>query len=121
MFSPVGRPRTRKVKEPETVLQAIFIKRVKQELEDRQLTPRQFAMLVGAPKERTIYDVLNRGAVPGLTVVHQCAVALNLKATDLLVERAAKESATNVRKLPVSYPSWSEKIGKQGKLRRKMG
>lgn len=119
----MGRPRTRKPKEPETALQAIFVKRVRAELEERQLSPRQFAQMVGAPKERTIYDVLNRGAVPGLTVVAQVAAALQMPAYELLIERPKNhENLTNIRKLPDRYPSIfaaQQKDRTQGKTRRR--
>lgn len=108
------------------MLQTIFVKRVKEELEDRQLTPRQFAQLTGAPKERTIYDVLNRGAVPGLTVVHQCAVALNMPATALLVDKPRSQELTTgkVRQLrepptPVFAPQQSNRTNGKTTVRNK--
>jgi transcriptional regulator with XRE-family HTH domain len=123
MLRVMGRPRTRKAKGPETALQAIFIKRVREELDERQLTPRQFAQMVGAPKERTIYDVLNRGAVPGLTVVAQVAAALQIPAYQLMIERIARqEIPTNIRKLPERYPpifAVQQKNRTHGKTRRR--
>lgn len=99
----MGQPRTRKPKPHETVLQTIFVKRVKQELEDRNLSVLQFSKLTGAPPERTLADVLRAGAVPRLTVVYQCAVALDVPVVSLLLEKSRQETPTNVRKLPERY------------------
>lgn len=102
----MGQPRKYAAKKHETILQTVFVKRMKEELEARQLSVLAFSRLTGAPRERTLADVLYAGAVPRLTVVHQCAVALNLPVMDLLVDKPTKsqENLTNVRKLPVRYP-----------------
>lgn len=66
---------------------------------------RELTMREGAPKRRTLTDVLNGGAVPSLTLVHQVATALGVHAWELMKERSrAEESpATNIKHLPPRY------------------
>lgn len=100
-----GRPRTRPAKPPETVLQAIFIKRVKEELGNISVT--ELSTRPGAPPQRTLNDVINGGVVPGLTVVAGIAAALGVHPWQLMQDKASKsqENLTNVRRLPDRYPS----------------
>lgn len=108
----MGRPRTRKPKPHETDLQATFVARLRQELDARQLSVLQFAGIKGAPPERTVADVLNFGAVPRLTFIAQCATALNIPASDLLVPRAARqEPMGQIAKLPQRYRGWKHQSG----------
>lgn len=95
----MGQPRKKTAKRPETHLQAVFIKRMKEELEKRQLSVLGFSKLEGAPRERTLADVLHAGAVPRLTLVHQCAVALNIPVISLLVDGPAASQETMTGKV----------------------
>jgi hypothetical protein len=99
----MGQPRKKAPKPHETILQTIFVKRVKEELAARELSVLQFSKLIGAPKERTLADVLNAGSVPGLTVVHQCATALGVPVASLLTDMPIRNQeilTNNVRHLP---------------------
>lgn len=118
-----GRPRTRSPKPHETTLQTIFVRRVREEMESRGIAnPTALSRRAGAPPQRTIAAVLEDGVVPGLTVVAGISAALGVHPWQLLVEKiGASQRTTNVRELPDRYPSWSEKLGKQGKLKRKVG
>lgn len=92
-------------KKPKTVLQALFIKRVEQELERQGISRNALAGRTGAPSQSTLNEILN-GSDPRLEQVHKIAVALGVQAYELLAERPVGESlqtGNNIRHLP-SYP-----------------
>lgn len=89
-------------KKPKTVLQAIFIKRVKEEM--GELSGNELSKRPGGPPQTTFNDVLN-GADPRLETVHQIATALNIPAWHLFLEksdlvRLRTETPNNVREFP---------------------
>jgi len=92
--------RRAKKREPKSHLQAIFMKRVAEEMEKQQVSGLGLSKREGAPPQRTLADVLN-GADPRLETVEAFAKALGVMAVDLLTE--VKKLPDNVRKLP-GYP-----------------
>lgn len=93
----MARYREKKPKTPETQLQAVFVRRVKEEMGEMSVS--QLARRTGAPPQTTLNDVLNAGAVPGLTVVAQIAFALGVHAWELMKERPT----ATVTKIPDFY------------------
>lgn len=83
----------REPKSPETPLQAIFIKRVREELESRQWSLLTLATRHGGPAYKTLHDAIERGAVPGMTLIYKTAFALEMQPFELL-----RESDPGVRK-----------------------
>ena len=81
----------------------------------------QLAARTGAPPQSTLNDVLNGGAVPGLTVIYQIAFALGVNAFELLRERAEPESTKMIARIPDLYPSafGQHRQSKKLKARRK--
>lgn len=100
-----GRTRERRKREPKTPLQALFIRRVGEELHRLGWSVNELGVksksLGGAP-QRTIADVMS-GADPRLETVYQIATALGLPAYQLLTESDGKRQSRfpdNVRELP---------------------
>lgn len=115
-----GRPRTRAPRAHETSLQTLFVKRVKQEMADQGVVSiTELSRRTGAPPQRTLQAVLNEGVVPGLTVVHGIAEALNIRPWELMLEkkREAEVVQDKVRPFPVRYKPWSKNrtVGKTPK------
>lgn len=84
----MGRPREKKKKEPQSRLQAIFIKRVFEELARQGISQNQLSQRERGPDQKTLNDVLN-GADPRLKTVQQIALALDVPAISLLTESTA--------------------------------
>lgn len=101
-------------KAPKTRLQALFIKRVEEELERLQISRNELCGRVGAPKQSTFNEIMN-GADPRLEQIQKISDALGVHACDLLTESSAVgeslHRSANVRKLP-TYPPM---IGQQAK------
>lgn len=98
----MGRPREKKPQAPKSKAQAMFIRRVREELGETSVTA--LSKRDGAPAQRTINDVLN-GADPKLATVQQIADALNIPVWQLFLEKAdvvrlLTPRDDNVRKLP---------------------
>ena len=72
-------------KSPKTPLQALFLRRVQQELDARGLSQNALCGRVGGLKQRTLNDVMN-GADPRLETVYQVATALGINPWHLFVE-----------------------------------
>lgn len=89
-----------KRREIRSPLQAIFLKRVEEELQRQGLSRAQLAKRVGAPPQTTLNDVM-LGADPRLETVYGVATALGIPAISLLTE-----SSASLHRLP-SYPSIS--------------
>jgi hypothetical protein len=86
-----------KKREIRSPLQAVFLKRVQEEMANQRINPNQLSKRVGAPRQTTINDVM-LGADPRLETVHGIAIALGVPAVSLLTE-----SRTAVHQLP-GYP-----------------
>jgi transcriptional regulator with XRE-family HTH domain len=77
--------RKAKKKEVKSPLQAVFLRRLHDEMERQGLSGNALAQREGAPPQRTIADVLN-GADPRLETVNGLAVALGVRPVDLLTQ-----------------------------------
>ena len=74
-------------KQPKSVLQALFIKRVWEELGERGLSPNALSQRPGGPAQKTLDDAL-AGSDPRLKTVSEIAVALGIQPWELLMERS---------------------------------
>lgn len=112
--------RGRVPRKPVTDTQATMMRRITEELEKRQLTQAALARHAGM-NQKTLNNIIN-GTVPELTQVHKIALGLGIHVSDLFRgdHIAARPSTDKVREIG-SYPSWSAKVGKEGKLKRKVG
>jgi hypothetical protein len=116
----MARPRKRKPKPHETTLQSLFVKRVLEEMGDISIS--KFCERVGAPPQTSLNDVLNFGAVPGLTLVYQVATALDLSPWELLKEKPIENQeilTSKVRQLRQQPPpifGQRNNIRTQGKI-----
>lgn len=101
-------------KAPKTDTQALFIKRVEEELKRLQISRNELSRRVGAPSQSTLNEILN-GAEARLTQIHKIATALGVQVWELFKERQAvgesRQPGNNVRKLPDFPPI----IGQQAK------
>ncbi len=88
-------------KAPKTTLQTVFLKRVQEEMVRQKISRNALAKRVGAPRQRTLNDVMN-GADPRLETVFQIATALGIPAWQLMTESASQTS--NVTNFPLSSP-----------------
>jgi hypothetical protein len=93
---------TTRHKRPQSVLQELFMKRVREEMAG--LSENELSKRPGGPRQKTLNDVLN-GADPRLKTVHEIATALNRPAWTLFVEssdlrRAKPEAPVNVSQMP---------------------
>lgn len=94
---------TRKKREPrklETELQALFVNRVKDELEVRGWSLLTLSQRHGGPAYKTLYDAIERGAVPGLTLISKIAAGFgNVHPWELLrqPEQPARKRGEVVR------------------------
>lgn len=103
-------------------LHALFVRRVREELKARGLNPHSLEEF--GIKQRTLADVL-RGADPRLSTVRSAAVALGMKAADLLREGPDRR-ITNVTDLhspmppmlPKAPPASRESVQDRSKRRR---
>lgn len=108
----VARPRKhRPPKPPLTPLHALFVRRVKEELEDKKLNATNLQDY-GAV-QRTLWDVLNIASDPRLSTLYRTATALGMEASQLLRERQeSKQFSSNVTPFPES-PSMTIKSGSE--------
>jgi transcriptional regulator with XRE-family HTH domain len=91
-------------KAPASVLQEVFLKRLREELERQGLSGNALSRRAGAPAQMTINDVMN-GADPRLKTVDQIARALGIPAWHLLTETVGnKRQDGTVHKFPELYP-----------------
>lgn len=74
----------RKKKAPKSGLQSVFVARVLEEMESRGLNPNSLSKRPGAPKQRTLDDVVYGGADPRLSTVQQVADGLGMHPLELL-------------------------------------
>lgn len=90
-----------KVKEPKTPLQALFLKRVQEEMDKRGLSRAGLSGRTGGPSQTTFNDTM-RGSDPRLETVYEIATALGIQAWQLLRESAdvERENVTNVKNFP---------------------
>lgn len=90
-------------------LQAVFLKRVREEMEAQGLTSiNQLAAREGAPPQTTLNDILSMQSDPRLSQVQKIAVALGqTTAVSLLTESiaVAVPRGKNVHQMPDPYPS----------------
>jgi transcriptional regulator with XRE-family HTH domain len=89
--------RKREIRSP---LQAVFLRRVEEEMRNQGISRNQLAKRVGAPPQTTLNDVM-LGADPRLETVYGVAVALGVAPVSLLTESTT--NAGIIYKLPV-YP-----------------
>jgi transcriptional regulator with XRE-family HTH domain len=89
--------RKREIRSP---LQAVFLKRVDEEMKKQGISRNQLAQRVGAPPQTTLNDVM-LGADPRLETVFGFAVALGVAPVSLLTESTTQTGI--IYKLPV-YP-----------------
>lgn len=75
---------------PKTDLQAVFLKRVGEQLAVLGISRLALSKRVGGPPQKTLNDVMN-GADPRLETVHQIATALGVPAWTLFVESVQAE------------------------------
>lgn len=102
-----------KKKAPKTTLQALFIRRVQQEMDARDLSENALCARVGGLKQRTLNDVMN-GADPRLETVYKIATALGINPWHLFLE--AQDIPANVRDRGVlNFPSIPH-LANSGKL-----
>lgn len=104
-----GVPRPRKTpkvrKEPKTTSHAIFMRRIKEELEEKKLNPN--ALEAFGAVQRTLQDALD-GADSRLSTIHRTAKALGLDAWQLLKDRQNEQApGGNVTKFPPASPMLS--------------
>jgi hypothetical protein len=89
---------------PKSLLQQIFVKRVREEMAKQSLNALALSERIGAPAYRTIHDVL-AGRDPRLETVAGIATALGKPAHELLREDTdVGDRRQNVSTLPV-YPA----------------
>lgn len=98
-----GRPRKHPTRPPETPLQELFIKRVREEMVAQGLSENGLAARIKYLPQRTISDVLNTGKVPKLTTVYQIAIALGVHPWELMRPKDGVARSGNVSKLPERY------------------
>jgi hypothetical protein len=117
----IGVP-SKRSKKPRTVLQALFIKRVKEEM--GALSGNELSRRPGGPPQTTFNDVMN-GADPRLETVYQIATALNIPAWHFFIERtdlvrlrtgSPTEPPSSVTSLP-GYPKMLEHGVKKGETK----
>lgn len=88
---------------PKTHLQALFLKRLVQEMAAQNLNTNSLSKREWAPPQRTIHDVL-AGRDPTLETVWRLAIALDVPAHELMREKPeGAVSPRGVSPLP-SYP-----------------
>lgn len=87
--------RKRAIRSP---LQAVFMRRVEEEMRNQGISRNQLAQRVGAPPQTTLNDVM-LGADPRLETVYGVAVALGVAPVSLLTESTTNSGI--IYKLPV--------------------
>jgi transcriptional regulator with XRE-family HTH domain len=112
--------KTKRTWEIRSDLQAIFLRRVKEELARQEISQNQLSKREGAPAQKTINDML-KGADPRLETVQSVADALGVPVVSLLLDTRL---TSNIQKLP-SYPTIGrdipDSIGKKEGDRKKRG
>lgn len=106
---------TQRGKKPKTVLQEMFLKRVREEM--GALSVNELARRPGAPRQSTFNEVMN-GADPRLETVYRIAVALNIAPWELFLDRAdvvrlRTKTDTNVSKV-TQLPGYPSMLGNDG-------
>lgn len=97
--------------EPKSLLQRVFIKRVRQEMERLHLNPFSLSKREGAPPYRTIIDAL-AGRDPSLETVSAFADGLGIPAYELLREGAA---VADQRHPVTQMPGYAPMLQESGK------
>jgi ribosome-binding protein aMBF1 (putative translation factor) len=100
-------------KEPKSVLQEVFLRRVREELDRQGLSENALSKRVGAPPQRTINSTMN-GRDPTLATVNAFAIGLGVHPWQLLVDKSAGSGA-KTHTLP-TYPPMM-KMGSADKSR----
>lgn len=107
-MKPVGRPRERKPREPETDTQRIFLRRVKEEMGD--LSVAGLAKRAGV-NQKALNNILADGAVPKLTAIHKIALALGKHVWELF--RESEKQAILTGKVTNLHPKPPRLLGPQ--------
>jgi hypothetical protein len=100
-------------KAPKSVLQEVFLRRVREELERQQLSENALSKRLGAPPQRTINSTMN-GRDPTLATVNAFATGLGVHPWQLLVDKSLADGA-KTHTFP-QYPSMM-KVGSADKSR----
>ena len=99
---------------PKTTLNALFMKRVEEEIEAQRATQNQVANRVGAVRQRTLNDILN-GADPRLSTVFQVATAIGCQPWELLVEKGVRRETTTTEQFVTVLPQPARALPAKGK------
>ena len=75
-------------RKPKSHLQALFLKRLDEELSARELTVNAFTKRAGAPGQSTMNPIFNATTDPRLGTVDKIANALGIPAWHLFIERS---------------------------------
>jgi len=101
----------RRRKPPKSGLQTLLIARVTEEMEARGLNPNALSRRPGAPKQRTLDDVIYGGADPRLSTVQQIADGLGVHPLELLSQASGAK-----RDKVFHFPQYPQiKTGKKDK------